>query len=388
MTDSRFFHRCGPFTLGNLARKVDAELSDSASVALSIHGLAALNAAGPHELSFFYDSRYGDIFSTTRAGAVVTTRALSRYAPRATPLIVAMNPRLAYAEIGHMFYPAPAIVGGIDRGARVDPSAAIDVDCQIDAGAVIGPGVALGARCHVAANAVLGGNVVVGDDCRIGANTAISHAVIGSRVVIGTCVSIGGPGFGFVPTPQGLMRMPQLGRVVIEDDVNIDANCAIDRGAHGDTVIGRGTVIDNLVQIGHNVQVGRHCAIAGQAGIAGSTVIGDGVMIGGQAAISDHLTIGSGARIAGKSAVMRDVEKGVAVGGYPAIEIRQWHRQTVGLSRLLNRKPSDNGDAAKRPEAGALQATSPRQPADVDQVTAADDPKAVGGARKPRRVVS
>jgi UDP-3-O-[3-hydroxymyristoyl] glucosamine N-acyltransferase len=254
-------------------------------------------------------------------------------------LLLAPDARLAYAQIAHIFfYPPLTAIPGTDRDARVDPRAVIGDGCQIDAGAVIGPLAEIGARCHIGANAVIGGGVTIGDDCCIGANTTITHALIGAHVMIGSCVSIGGPGFGFVPGPRGLVRMPQIGRVIIEDDVVIDANCAIDRGAQGDTVIGKGTVIDNLVQIAHNVRIGRNCAVAGQVGVAGSTVIGDGVLIGGQAAISDHLTIGSGARIAGKSGVMRDVETGMAVAGYPAVEVRQWHRQTAHLLRLFNHK--------------------------------------------------
>src|SRR5437868_3137164 len=192
---------------------------------------------------------------------------------------------------------------GAGAGARIDPSARIGSGAQIDAGAIIGPEVEIGARCHIGANVVLGAGIVLGDDCRIAANSSISYALIGARVEIATGVSIGSQGFGFVPGPKGLVRVLQLGRVIIEDDVEIGANCAIDRGATGDTVIGAGSVLDNLVHIGHNVRLGRSCVICGQVGIAGSTVVGDGVMMGGQVGVSDHLTIGAGARIAAKSGV-------------------------------------------------------------------------------------
>ncbi len=162
---------------------------------------------------------------------------------------------------------------------------------------------------------------------------------------ISTNVSIGGPGYGFVPSPGGALRVSQLGRVVIGDNVEIDANCAIDRGAIGDTVIGDGTMLDNLVHIAHNVRIGRHCMIAGQIGIAGSAVIGDFVMMGGQVGIADHIVVGTGARIAAKSGVVKDVAPGESVGGYPAIPLRIWHRQTIALLKMVRKK-----DKALRPK--------------------------------------
>jgi UDP-3-O-[3-hydroxymyristoyl] glucosamine N-acyltransferase len=162
-------------------------------------------------------------------------------------------------------------------------------------------------------------------------------------VRISTNVSIGGEGFGFVPGPKGLLRVPQLGRVLIEDDVEIGGNCAVDRGAMDDTVIGRGTAIDNLVQIAHNVRIGKYCVIAGQAGVAGSATIGDFVMIGGQVAVKDHVTIGAHARIAGRAGVMRDVGPKEVVAGTPAVPVREWHRQTLALEKLTH-KP--NGKAS------------------------------------------
>lgn len=342
MTDPRFFRRSGPFPLGDIAKEIDGELQNSDAATLLIHDIAELATARPGEISVFNDARYRAAFADTHASVVVTHRDLARQAPNNNCLVFAAQPRLAYAQIGHLFYPSAALSPGIDRSAHVDPTATIGRHSQIDCGAVIGRGVQIGRRCHIGVNVVLGEGVVLGDDCRIGANTTISHALLGARVEVATSVSIGGQGFGFVPGPKGLVRMLQLGRVIIEDDVEIGANCAIDRGATGDTVIGAGTVLDNLVQIGHNVRLGRNCVLCGQVGIAGSTIVGDGVMIGGQAAISDHIKIGSGARIAGKSGVMRDVEPGQAVGGCPAVALRQWHRQTAALSKLSGHRPCED----------------------------------------------
>jgi len=338
MTDRRFFHTSGPFSLTYIAANIGAETPAPMLGEISIRDVGDLETAGPGDLSVFFDPRYAAALAATKASAVVTTRMLAPHAGAGQPLLFVANPRAAFARAGHLLYPTAVPSGGINAGAQIDPSAIIGCGTQIDFGAAIGAAVTIGQRCHIAAHVVLGAGVTVGDDSRIGAHSAISNALLGAGVEIGSSCTIGGPGFGFVVGPQGPMRMLQLGRVIIEDGAAIGSNCAIDRGAMGDTVIGAGTVIDNLVQIGHNVRLGRRCVLSGQVGIAGSTVLGDDVMVGGQSAISDHLAIGSGVRIAGKSGVMRDIEPGGCVGGYPAVPLRQWHRQTAGLLRLFARK--------------------------------------------------
>ena len=303
--------------------------------------IASLETAGPGELSFFNHAQYLNAFRATQASAVVTTRDFAQNGPSGVCLISAAEPQLAFARIGLLYYPPDRPEPQISADARIDTSAVIGKASRIDAGAVVGAGAEIGPGCHIASNAVIGCGVVLGSDCTVGANSCLSHAIIGARVQIASGVSIGGQGFGFVPTANGRLRIPQLGRVIIENDVEIGANCAIDRGSTGDTVIGAGTVLDNLVHIAHNVRLGRYCVICGQVGIAGSTIVGDGVMMGGQAGVNDHLHIGSGARIAGKSGVIRDVKEREAVGGYPAMPIRDWHKQTAAGLRLSQRRPSD-----------------------------------------------
>jgi UDP-3-O-[3-hydroxymyristoyl] glucosamine N-acyltransferase len=337
MPDLRFFDRAGPFSLGEIAAAVGAEPLDPSQGTAHIHDIAALDNADASDISVFTDTRYLDVLHATRAGAIITSRKLAHHAREGTRLVYVANPRLAYAQVGQLFYPRAELDGGIDPNARVHPSAIIGAGSQIDAGAVIGRGAEIGERCHIGYNTVIGEGVKLGDDCRIGANTTVSHAMIGRRVEIETAVTIGSQGFGFVPSGKGLMRMLQLGRVIIGDDVQIGANSAIARGATGDTVIGAGTVIDNLVQIAHNVVVGRYCVLCAQVGIAGSTVIGDGVTIGGQTGLADHLTVGAGARIAAKSGVIRDIEPSAVIGGYPAVPIKDWHRQTVAIARLAKK---------------------------------------------------
>lgn len=302
-----------------------------------IQDVAALDSAQSGDLSVFCDAKRTDDFANSQASVIVTNALLGQRPHNGSYLLLVDEPRLAFARIGQMFYPAAAPHGGVHPSARIDPGAFIGADSQIGPGVCVGPAARIGARCHIGSNVAIGDGVVIGDDCVIEANSVISHAVIGSRVQISSNVSIGSEGFGFVPCATGLLRIAQLGRVMIADGAQIGANCAIDRGTMDDTVIGAGTVIDNLVQIGHNVNIGRHCVLAGQVGIAGSTTLGDGVMVGGQSAISDHVTIGSGARIAGKSGVIRDVAAGESVGGCPAVPIRQWHRQNLMLARLGTR---------------------------------------------------
>jgi len=337
MSDSRFFRADGPFSMGQIAEAVGAELAQPERANEMIRDVAELADAASGELAVFCDARHAPAFATCHASVVVTSRKLSSYPHNGSALLLADDPRLTFARIGKLFYPSPRPKPAIHSRAFVAASAMIGADTEISAGAVVGENAQVGARCHIAANAVIADGVIIGDDTAIGANSSISHALIGSRVRIAENVSIGGEGFGFVPSPKGPMRVFQVGRVIIEDRVEIGGNCAIDRGSLGDTVIGTMTAIDNLVQIGHNVKLGKGCIIAGQAGVAGSTTLGDYVMVGGAVSISDHLTIGSGARIAGKSGVMRDVAPGETVAGYPAVPVRQWHKQTAALARLVAR---------------------------------------------------
>lgn len=298
-----------------------------------MRGIAPLEKAEPDEISVFCDPHHADAFAASHAGAVITSGKLATYPHSGVPLIVARDPRQAFAVIGLMFYP-PSITPGISAAAHVDPSAMMGEGCQVDCGAVIGPNAHIGAGCHIAANAVIGCFVEIGEGSVIGSNTTITHALLGSRVRVGSGTVIGGEGFGVVLGPAGLMCSAQIGRVIIGDNVRVGGNCTIDRGAVGDTVIGAGTMLDNLVQVAHNVRIGRNCIFAGQAGVAGSATIGDNVMVGGAVSISDHLVVGSNVRIAGKSGVMRDIADGETVAGYPAISVRQWHRQTVALSKI------------------------------------------------------
>lgn len=316
MTDKRFFSASGPYALHEIASHVGAQMAQPERGGLMLRDVAELSSAADGDVSVFCDAAHAAFFATSHASVIVTSEKLSAHPHNGCALLISANPRAAFARIGQMFYPASR------QG-------------DIHASAVIGEDAKIGARTRIGANVVIGPGVMIGEDCTIGAGSVITHAMIGDRVSIAYNVSIGQEGFGYLPGPKGLLKISQLGRVIIEDEVEISSNCAIDRGGLGDTRIGMGTVIGDLVHIAHNVVIGKMCVIAGQVGIAGSTVLDDHVMIGGQAGISDHLHIGKAAKIAAKSGVIRDIAAGEIVAGYPALPSRQWHRQTVALAKLI-----------------------------------------------------
>ena len=338
MADRRFFTVAGPFTVAQLAARTGATIAGAGRSDRILTDVAPLDTAGPDHVTFFDNAKYLEAFRGTGAGAAFVHPGRAEAAPKTLTLLLTPAPYRAYAMAAQAFYPDPSPVPGIAPGAVVDSTARLGPDCAVEPNAVIGARVETGRACLIGANAVIGPGCVLGDEVRVGANATLSHCIVGSRVRIYPGARVGQDGFGFSPNGARPIKVPQLGRVIIGDDVEVGANTTIDRGAGPDTVIGAGTMIDNLVQIGHNVQVGRGCVLVAQMGIAGSTQLGDFVMVGGQAAVTGHLTIGEGARIAGQSGVIRDVAPGEAVMGTPAVPIREHHRQVLLLRRLARSK--------------------------------------------------
>jgi UDP-3-O-[3-hydroxymyristoyl] glucosamine N-acyltransferase len=338
MADPRFFTLAGPFTLAHLAQVSGAKIAPGCDGSAYFSDVAPLDGAERAHIGFLDNRKYVTVFETSKAGACVISPDMASHAPEGMQLLLSSDPYRAYAHIAQAFYPVPAPQPWIAPSAWVDPAATVGEGCRVEPGAAILAGAKIGCRCRIGANAVIGEGVVIGDDTIIGANATVSHAIIGKRVNLYPGARIGQDGFGFAMGPQGHLKVPQLGRVIIGDDVEIGANTTVDRGAGPDTVIGDGCMIDNLVQIGHNVQLGRGCVIVAQSGVSGSTRLGDFVAVGGQAGITGHLHIGSGARVAAQSGVMRDVAVGETVGGSPAVPMVEWLRQSALLGKMARRK--------------------------------------------------
>jgi UDP-3-O-[3-hydroxymyristoyl] glucosamine N-acyltransferase len=338
MPDPRFFTRAGPFTAGAIAARTGASLAPEADPDRILRDVAPLESAGPDDLSFLDNRKYAAAFAASRAGAAFAKPALATRAPATMIVLMTERPYKAYALAAQAFYPAIRPTPGIAPSAVIDGSAIIGADTEIDACAVIGPRVEIGERCRIGAQVVLGDGVVIADDVQIDPHCTLSHCFVGPRTRIYPGARIGQDGFGFASDRDGHVRVPQLGRVIIGADVEIGANTTIDRGAGPDTLIGDGTMIDNLAQIGHNVAVGRGCVIVSQVGVSGSSKLGDFVMVGGQSGLAGHLTVGPGARIAARSGVMRDVPPGVTVCGFPAVPFTEFMRQAAILKRLARKR--------------------------------------------------
>jgi UDP-3-O-[3-hydroxymyristoyl] glucosamine N-acyltransferase len=333
MADPRFFRRVGPFTLGELARIGGAEPAPGADLSRSFSDVSPLSGDGAELIGFLDNRKYVPAFQASKLGACIIHPAFRDRAPEGMQLLLAKQPYKSYALIAQAFYPQEAGEGYIHPRAIVDAGAEVHSSCVIEAGAVVQTGARIGARTRVESNAVVGRNVEIGEDCEIGACASVSHALLGNRVRIYPGARVGADGFGFAMSPTGHVRVPQLGRVIIEDGVEVGCNSTIDRGAGPDTVIGAGTMIDNLVQIGHNCHIGKHCVLVSQSGVSGSTTLEDFVALAAQAGVAGHVTVGMGARIGVKSGTMRDVPPGVELLGAPPMPAKEFWRFTTWLMK-------------------------------------------------------
>lgn len=338
--EGAFFQRRGPFSLADVKQAIGLPRDHGAEEAVEYEGVAPLHTATKRHISFLDNRRYLPLLKETHAGAIVVSRAFADSVPSDTVPLVCESPYLAWSRVARLFHPiAPS------RSVR-HPSAVIGQNVEIGENVEIGPfvtigdGARIGDGCVIAGHVAIGAAVEIGAGCRIGSHVTVSHAILGERVVLYPGVRIGQDGFGFAVGPDGFETVPQLGRVLLGDGVEIGANSTIDRGSMKDTVIGGGSRIDNLVQIGHNVTLGRCCIVVAQAGISGSTVLEDFVTVAAQAGLIGHIHIGKKARVGAQCGVMSDVEAGADVIGSPAMPFREFFRNVATLRKLSRKKPS------------------------------------------------
>lgn len=351
MAQPIFFDQPPSSTLAELAALTEAHLVDPVRGNRQIRGLASLDEAGPMHLAFFDNLKYADLLASTKAGACLVSKRFEARVPAATAVLRAAHPFREFVKIARVLH-GDALRpqswfggGGIAPSAIIDSTAHLEDDVIVDPLAVIGPDVEIGAGTVIGSGVVIGAGVRIGRDCNVGAHTAIQFALIGNNVLIHPGCSIGQDGYGFVFFgPDGHLKVPQTGRVLIQNDVEIGAGTTIDRGSLRDTVIGEGTKIDNQVQIGHNVTIGRRCLLAAQIGLAGSLTIGDNVALGAKVGINNHLNIGDGAQVTAMSAVKDDIPANGRWGGHFAKPTKQWFREIVAVERLArDGGPKDEG---------------------------------------------
>jgi UDP-3-O-[3-hydroxymyristoyl] glucosamine N-acyltransferase len=316
--------------LSELAERLGCELRGDGHV--EIDGVAGLDEAGPRDLSFLANPRYLPRLATTRAGAVVVAPAIAAQ----RPCLLSGNPYLTFTRAVALLRPLERPAAGVDPSARVDPSAVLGEGVHVGALAVVGPRVRVGARSVLHPHVVLYADAELGEDCLLHAGVHVRERCrLGNRVVVQNGAVIGADGFGFARDADGrYQKFPQVGIVVVEDDVEIGASTAIDRAALGETRVGRGSKLDNLVQVGHSVTIGEDSVLAGQVGIAGSTRLGRRVTLAGQVGVAGHLQLGDGVIATAQTGIPSSVEAGTIVSGYPAIENRAWLKASAVFAKL------------------------------------------------------
>jgi UDP-3-O-[3-hydroxymyristoyl] glucosamine N-acyltransferase len=348
MAQPTFFATPAPSTLADIAARTKAVLVDPSRGGQEVRGLASLDEAGPAQLTFFDNLKYAGQLAATRAGACLVSERFEADVPAHVAILRAKQPFRAFVQLAREMHqdalrPTSWFGSeGIAPSAIIDPTARLEDGVIVDPMVLIGADVEIGAGTVIGAGAVIGPGVRIGRDCNVGARTVIQCALIGNSVLIHPGCCIGQDGYGFLFFgPEGHVKVPQTGRVLIQNDVEVGAGTTIDRGSLRDTVIGEGTKIDNQVQIGHNVTIGRHCLLAAQIGLAGSLSIGDNVALGAKVGINNHLKIGDGAQVTAMSAVKDDIPPNGRWGGHFAKPTKQWFREIVAVERLVRDQTAD-----------------------------------------------
>jgi UDP-3-O-[3-hydroxymyristoyl] glucosamine N-acyltransferase len=338
MVDTRFHSFAGPSPLSALLAAIGLP-ADALAADPLIAGADELSLAGPDHIALAGHLDYREALRGTAAAAVIVSQDLLAEVPAGSVGIVAQNPHLAFVQILDQLYPQSTRGTVLSLlGPREAPYTENEV--RLGPGVVLGPGVEIGRGTVIGPNSVIGAGVTIGRNCTIASNVSIECAHLGNNVVLHSGARIGSEGFGWLEHGISNRKIPQLGRVIIQDRVEIGANSTVDRGALGDTVIGEGTKIDNLVQIGHNCRIGRNCLLAGMSGLAGTTTLEDSVMVGAAAITTGHLTIGFASVLAARTVVTKDFPPRSQLAGYPAVDAREWRREVASLRRLSKRTES------------------------------------------------
>lgn len=340
MLDLRFFKKLRVVTLGELQEKIGIFKLDKKFCDVEISGVETLEKAGPGDLAFFSNVKYKDVLSKTKASAVLVNEAALKFVPESVVPLVCGHALIAYAKILDYLYPNENFETKISSLVKISNLTKLPEECVVGDFVTIGDNVSIGTKVKIGSNVVIGDGVVIGENSSIGDNVTLSHCILGKNVVINSGARIGESGFGIIPLPNEVCYIKQLGRVVIGDNVRIGANTTIDRGTLEDTEIGRNTIIDNLVQIGHNVKIGECSILVSQVGVAGSTRIGNSSVLAGQVGVAGHLVIGNNVTIAAKSGVAASIPDGSVYAGIPARDAMEWRREVAMLKRAVKNRKS------------------------------------------------
>ena len=324
MSNNTFFEKKGPFPLKEISKTIGAKSSAIDTSKLKINGLESLVNAEENDMTFLNSIKYTDASMKTKASACITTKNLEKFLPNNCINIIVPNVLFAVTQVSSMFYPNATIDFPDKSLVESNKLTKLYPEVFFGSNVLVGKNVKIGSNTYISSNSIIESNVSIGKNCVIGSFVTIRSSIISDDVVIQDGSKVGVKGFGFIPNPKKNIKSPHIGKVIIENGVEIGANSTVDRGSLSDTIIGQNTFIDNQVHIAHNVMIGKNCMIAGQVGFAGSTTIGDNVVIGGQAGISGHLKIGDDVSIGGGSKVINDLKNKSRVMGYPAVSLKQF----------------------------------------------------------------